>query len=205
MYSLVCFGYTRSFLEAFSSCSEGGLLSRCGAGASRGGGLSWQHMGFRRCGSWAILCHHGAVLPTASRGDEVEPLGSALCVLVHWVFNPISQAYPGMPGPKKVSLKPYNLEEDEPDRTRWCPLQGRKSSPCAWGRCLSSRKAIKILELPAVAHKDLLTLSLFFLPAWYISQQQTTERKKYVKNGKLGLSRDYAKESASQKETGAKE
>lgn len=65
-----------------------------------------------------ILCHHGAVLPTASRGDEVEPLGSALCVLVHWVFNPISQAYPGMPGPKKVSLKPYNLEEDEPDRTR---------------------------------------------------------------------------------------
>lgn len=65
-----------------------------------------------------ILCHHGAVLPTASRGDEVELLGSALCVLVHWVFNPISQAYPGMPGPKKVSLKPYNLEEDKPGRTR---------------------------------------------------------------------------------------
>lgn len=44
-----------------------------------------------------------------------------------------------------------------------------------------------MLELPALVHKDLLTLSLFFLPGWYISQQQTIERKKYMKNGKLDL------------------
>ena len=64
---------------AFSRCSEQGLLSSCGMGASHRGGFSccgaWAlECGLSNCGTWAWLPHGTWKLP----GPGIEPMFPAL-------------------------------------------------------------------------------------------------------------------------------
>ena len=62
--------------KSFASCSEWGLLSRCGAWASHHGTQALERVGFRSCGVCGPCCPTacGILVP----GPGIEPVSPAL-------------------------------------------------------------------------------------------------------------------------------